>query len=129
MKNKNTAMLKRIVAAMCSVAMAVSVLPANGLLLKSQAKAELNPLPARSIRPQNPTFTVDGLLDFTPGERADDKYVRSVVPLAEKKQAQKVNSYANTEEQTVALTIMQREDDVAHGYAFTYWQYLDMLSK
>ncbi len=129
MKNKNTAMLKRIVAAMCSVAMAVSVLPANGLLLKSQAKAELNPLPAKSIRPQNPTFTVDGLLDFTPGERADDKYVKSVVPLAEKKQAQKVNSYANTEAQTVALTIMQREDDVAHGYAFTYWQYLDMLSK
>ncbi|MFQ8599291.1 MAG: endo-beta-N-acetylglucosaminidase [Oscillospiraceae bacterium] len=117
---------RRIIASLCAAAMVVTMLPANAL--KAEAKANNHPLPKNSIEPQFPTYDVPDIMDFVAGAREDDPYVTASIPLKDRVQSQRVNDYANTEAQSVALSSMRFTPDSAFSYAFTYWQYLDILA-
>lgn len=126
--DKRKIWIKRVVAAACCAAMAVTMLPA-GIVLQTEASPEvlLNDNAKNIIRPLVPTFETEQLLAFKTGAYADDPYVKSTVPLKKGRyQAPFVNDWANDKAKVATLTINSKMDDVANAYAFTHWQYIDV---
>lgn len=91
---------------------------------------------AHAAQPHSSHWYPDTLLEWSPQTDKDAAFNRSSVKLnAERVQGHKVNPHAKTEPKVMALASMYKNtsgapsqgNDQFHGYAFSYWQYVDKL--
>ncbi|UYO99228.1 discoidin domain-containing protein [Oceanotoga sp. DSM 15011] len=90
---------------------------------------------AFSVQPMSSYWFVEDLKNWSPEKDKDADFNRGMIPLAERKTGEIINSNARDEAQVMALSIMYpmtsknpsegaKEFDV---YNFQYWQYIDKL--
>lgn len=91
---------------------------------------------AHAAQPHSSYWYPDTLLEWSPQTDKDAPFNRSSVKLnTERVQGHKVNPNAKTEPKVMALASMYKStsgapsqgNDQFHGYAFSYWQYVDKL--
>ncbi|MCR8845232.1 discoidin domain-containing protein [Paenibacillus sp. SC116] len=91
---------------------------------------------AQAAQPHSSHWYPNTILNWSPQTDPDAPFNRSSVPLEKKRvQGDKVNPNAKVEPKVMALASMYKNtsgapsqgNDNMHGYAFSYWQYVDSL--
>lgn len=134
MARNNKTLTKRIIAALCSCSMALTML--SGVPFpKVQASQNDGYLSGESLVPLAQCLHPMDVMEWTPEGDPDALYSRAGIALQDRFQSHKTNPNADERTKIMALSIMNKMCSYGPSqglakfdtYAFNYWQYVDQL--